>query len=104
MLSHTRRAAAATILLAFLVGSSLPAVSAALPTTDRDHDGLPDWFEIHKSHTSPTKKDTDHDGISDGSENPDHDALTNRYEYLAGTNPLKGDTNRNGIGDIAISR
>ncbi len=99
MTTHARRIAATAFLLAALVGSSLPAVSAASSTSDRDHDGLPDWFEIHKSHTSPTRADTDRDGIPDGRENPDHDALTNRYEYLAGTNPLKGDTNRNGIGD-----
>ena len=33
--------------------------------------------------------DTDRDGRSDGLENPDKDALTNRYEYLSGTNPRK---------------
>jgi Bacterial TSP3 repeat len=98
ILSNGRRLAGAAVLLLLLLGSTLPAASAAAPK-DTDHDGLPDSFEIHQSHTSPKHQDTDHDGILDGKENPDHDALTNRYEYLAGTNPRKGDTDHDGLGD-----
>ena len=54
-----------------------------------------------RSHTNPHRKDTNHNGIADTFEDPDHDGLWNRYEYLAGTNPRKKDTNGNGIKDGA---
>jgi Bacterial TSP3 repeat len=72
---------------------------SALGATDSDHDGLPNGFERTKSHTNPYRKDTDRDGIRDGSEDPDHDGLTNRYEYLAHTNPRRKDTDGDGIRD-----
>jgi hypothetical protein len=85
-------------LLAVVVFLAVMAPSAAA-YTDTDHDLLPDTFERDKSLTNPKRTDTDHDGIRDDKENPDHDALKNRYEYLAGTNPRKGDTDRDGLGD-----
>lgn len=54
---------------------------------DRDNDGLPDYAEsIYK--TDPENPDTDGDGLTD-------------YEevYITGTDPLKYDTNENGIND-----
>ena len=39
--------------------------------------------------------------MADTYEDPDHDGLWNRYEYLAGTNPRKKDTNGNGVKDGA---
>jgi hypothetical protein len=99
-MSASSRARRALALLAFLLLTTvaLPIASSAA-AKDTDKDGLPDTFERDKTHTSPTHKDTDHDGIPDGKENPDHDALNNRYEYLAGTNPRKGDTDHDGKGD-----
>ena len=38
----------------------------AADTPNSDGDGLPDFQEIHKYLTDPTKKDTDGDGIPDG--------------------------------------
>jgi hypothetical protein len=77
-----------------LVGGSV--VSAA---TDSDRDGLPNVWERDRSLTSPTRADTDRDGLPDGREDPDHDGLTNRQEYLAAMNPRRADTDRDGIRD-----
>ncbi len=57
-------------------------------TGDPDHDGLPTWFEVQRSHTNPHKKDTDGDGLSDGAE-------IKRYH----TNPRKADTDGDGFSD-----
>ncbi len=98
---HTPRRglrAIAVTLLALSMLAIVPAAASAA-TADTDKDGLPNTFEIHKSHTNPRKKDTDGDGKLDGKEDPDRDALTNRYEYLAGTNPRKKDTDGNGASD-----
>jgi len=40
-------------------------------------DGLPNTYERDWTRTSPTRRDTDRDGIPDGSEDPDQDRLTN---------------------------
>jgi hypothetical protein len=93
---RTRRALALAT-LALFIAAAFPVATVA--ATDTDKDGLPNTWERDKSHTNPKKKDTDRDGKLDGKENPDHDALYNRYEYLAGTNPRKGDTDRDGKGD-----
>ena len=69
--------------------------------SDSDGDGLPNAFERQKSHTNPHRKDTDRDGVLDTYEDPDHDGLWNRYEYLAGTNPRKKDTDGDGTNDGA---
>ncbi|ADD07944.1 thrombospondin type 3 repeat-containing protein [Candidatus Aciduliprofundum boonei] len=55
---------------------------------DSDHDGIPDWFEIHKYHTNPNKADTDGDGLTDYQE---------IFQYH--TNPLVKDTDHDGIND-----
>ena len=84
---------------AMLAGLLLLPASAAAATRDTDGDGLTNAFEVNLSKTSPNLKDTDHDGISDAREDPDHDGLTNLSEQLAGTNPRKADSNGNGIAD-----
>ncbi len=56
-------------------------------------------WERSRSLTSPYRADTDRDGIPDGKEDPDHDGLTNRQEYLAGMNPRRADTDGDGIRD-----
>ena len=77
-----------------LGGSALAGANA-----DGDRDGLPNTWERDRSLTSPTRVDTDRDGIADGREDPDRDGLTNRQEYVAGLHPRRADTDRNGIRD-----
>ena len=84
-----------------LVICALGLPGAASAATDSDKDGLPNSFERHKSRTDPHRKDTDRDGVRDTFEDPDHDGLWNRYEYLAGTNPRKKDTDGDGKKDGA---
>lgn len=54
---------------------------------DSDEDGLSDYEEVKKYHTDPVKEDTDEDTLLDGE------------EVLIGFNPLKKDSNDNGILD-----
>jgi hypothetical protein len=87
------------VALALSVAPLLAAPPVANAATDTDHDGLPDTWERYHSLTSPTRADTNRNGIPDGREDPDHDGLTNRQEYVAGLNPRRADTDRDGIPD-----
>lgn len=73
--------------------------TAAVTPADPDRDGLPSTFETAGSRTSPTRADSDGDGLADGLENPDADGLTNRQEYIAKTNPRRWDTDADGTKD-----
>ncbi len=90
-------AVVAALLLAGLAGAASPA--AATTSTDPDHDGLPSAFETTWSRTSPSRADSDGDGVKDGLEDPDHDGLTNRQEYIAKTNPRRADSDGDGTRD-----
>jgi hypothetical protein len=46
--------------------SALAGLRAEEPDRDSDGDGLPDFHELHKYRTDPTKKDTAGQGVSDG--------------------------------------
>lgn len=76
-----------------MVGSTSAAIS------DPDRDGLPSAFERDWTRTDPARQDTDHDGIADGTEDPDLDRLTNRQEYVTGTRPRRADSDRDGLRD-----
>ena len=65
---------------------------------DPDKDGLTNLTE-YRAHTNPKKKDTDKDGVADGSEDYDHDGLDNATEQRAGTNPGLKDTDHDGKPD-----
>ena len=75
------------------------AMAAHRSAHDLDGDGLSNRYERLHTHTNPRRADTNHNGIKDGNENPDHDGLTNRQEKVVGTNPLKSDTDGDGIKD-----
>ena len=81
--------------LAFmLVGACTALLICAAPIVasakDANHDKIPDKWEA-KYHLS-TKKNVAH-------KNPDKDGLTNIQEYLARTNPLKKDSDSDGVSD-----
>ncbi len=61
---------------------------------DDDGDGIPTKDE------GPVTQDTDRDGVPDYLDNDDdNDGLLSRDELKAGTNPLSGDSDGDGIGD-----
>jgi len=72
--------------------------------TDTDDDGLSDYFEIivmgHR--TMPGLADTDEDGVLDGDEDLDLDGVSNIMERDLGADPLKLDSDGNGISDLAL--
>ena len=83
---------------------------------DTDGDGLDDISEVELN-SNPVSADTDNDGLLDGSEqfpsfdsdldglvnildpDSDNDGLADGIESALGLNPLRADTNRNGIPD-----
>jgi hypothetical protein len=79
------------ILLMVLVGGPVAAPVTAV-ALDSDRDGLTNTWERTWSRTSPSRVDTDGDGLWDGRENPDRDGLTNRAEQNVGTKPRVADT------------
>jgi hypothetical protein len=81
-------ALAALALAVFLVMAG----PAAARSRDRNHDGIPDRWEVtnHLSlHVNQARRDQDHDG------------LKNRAEFKAGDNPRKADSDNDGIKDGA---
>ena len=96
---RSRLLAAAAIALLTCVSPMVASGVAA--AADRDGDGLTNSFEIHKSHTDPNVADTDHNGIPDGQEDPDHDGLTNLWEQRLQLDPLRSDSDGNGVADGA---
>lgn len=70
---------------------------AMLPDTDGD--GLDDCYEAFVLYTSPTKTDTDENGVNDGDEDFDEDGLTNLEEFLNNTYPYIDDSDNDGLSD-----
>ncbi|MGZ9817103.1 DUF3289 family protein [Peribacillus simplex] len=67
---------------------------------DTDGDGLQDNIEYEvKSFISPTKYDSDRNGISDADEDIDEDGLSNKDEQANQTNLIKGDSDQDGLTD-----
>ncbi|KON88550.1 hypothetical protein AF332_18215 [Sporosarcina globispora] len=68
--------------------------------TDTDGDGLKDNIEYEiKSSISPTKYDTDHNGISDADEDSDGDGLNNKDEQVYQTALMKKDSDQDSLTD-----
>lgn len=67
---------------------------------DTDGDGLQDNIEYEiNSYISPTKSDTDHNGISDADEDIDEDGLNNKDEQAYQTNLIKKDSDQDSLTD-----
>ncbi|MEH6996553.1 hypothetical protein V7075_28255, partial [Neobacillus drentensis] len=67
---------------------------------DTDGDGLKDNIEYEiKSSISPTKYDTDHNGISDADEDSDGDGLINKDEQIYQTTLIKKDSDQDSLTD-----
>lgn len=83
---------------------------------DNDNDGITNWIEIDFLNTSPDNDDTDKDGLpdkyeiaslqsdptvsgTDATDDVDNDGLSNIDEYLNGTEPLKADSDSDGVSD-----
>jgi len=67
---------------------------------DTDGDGLKDNIEYEiKSSISPTKYDTDHNGISDADEDSDGDGLNNKDEQVYQTALIKKDSDQDSLTD-----
>ena len=88
-----------TAMAVLLMAGTVLVGSASAATTDPDGDGLSSAFERDWSRTDPARKDSDRDGLPDGSEDPDLDRLTNRQESVTGTRPRRADTDRDGVRD-----
>lgn len=90
-----RHAAAASIvaMLALLV------MAMPVSARDRDGDGLRDGFEKRYGVTSPSKADTDGDGVVDSAEDDDGDRLSNLAEQRFKTDPGNPDTDGDGVRD-----
>jgi hypothetical protein len=112
------------VVAAFIMMMMLGAMPAMAKVKDVNRNGIPDWWEIkyhmsvkrnlaktdvdkdgltaineYRAGTNPLLKDTNHNGVPDGRENPDKDGLVNIAEVAAHTNPRVADTNHNGVLD-----
>ncbi len=119
-LRNTVLALGATSLALAAFGAS----STLAKPRDRDHDGMPDRWELkyhlkvnrndanrdadhdgidnrneYREHTNPRKRDSDGDGIPDGREDYDHDGLSNAAEDQTGNDPADPDTDNDGVKD-----
>ncbi len=89
----------ALMTLVVLTAAWTAGAASAATATDVDGDGLPNTYERDWTKTNPSNRDSDRDGILDGSEDPDHDRLTNKQEYITGTRPHTQDSDGDGKRD-----
>lgn len=67
--------------------------------SDSDNDGLSDYEEICYTQTSPVAYSTFNENLSDAESDSDLDGLTNKQELELKTNPIKSDTDNDGLSD-----
>ena len=91
------RLVALTALVVSTAAWSAGAASAA--TSDTDGDSLTDAYEREWTKTSPTRRDSDGDGVVDGTEDLDADRLTNLQEQTSRTRPRTADSDGDGTRD-----
>lgn len=65
---------------------------------DQDHDGVVNMCELQAG-TSPRRRDSNRNGVRDGSEDADRDGVSNSQESLSGSNCGNADTDNDGVGD-----
>ncbi|MDP0491275.1 MAG: DUF1800 family protein [Verrucomicrobiota bacterium JB023] len=79
-------------LSAYLSATPLETLPAFVAHADQDDDGMPDqWETAH--HLNPSD-------AADATDDEDGDGLTNREEYLRGTNPLLADSDADSVSDL----
>ncbi len=66
---------------------------------DTDGDGLPDGYEIMTIDSNPADAYSLDNTLSDGEYDNDQDGLSNYEEYLLGTDPLRADSDFDGLSD-----
>lgn len=66
---------------------------------DTDGDGLPDGYEIMTIGSNPADAYSLDNTLSDGEYDNDQDGLSNYEEYLLGTDPLRADSDFDGLSD-----
>lgn len=66
---------------------------------DTDGDGLPDGYEIMTIGSNPADAYSLDSTLSDGEYDNDQDELSNYEEYLLGTDPLRADSDFDGLSD-----
>lgn len=67
--------------------------------SDTDEDGVNDYDEIMKTNSDPCVWDSLKEGLKDGLYDIDEDGLDNQTELIYGTDPLKQDTDEDGLSD-----
>ena len=112
--------------LAVAVGALLFAFAGSASAADRNHDHIPDQWEINhhlslkvnqanrdqdqdglnnlnefRSRTDPRDADTNNNGVTDANEDSDHDGVDNGNEQEEHTNPGDKDTDNDGVPDGA---
>lgn len=66
---------------------------------DTDEDGLPDGYEIMTIGSNPADAYSLDSTLSDGEYDNDQDGLSNYEEYILGTDPLRADSDFDGLSD-----
>ena len=76
------------------------AYGCKIDDSDSDDDGLSDYEEINITLTDPTVRDSFKKGVSDADADCDEDGIGNLSEMKSGTDPLRKDTDSDGLNDL----
>ena len=76
------------------------AYGCKIDSADTDKDGLSDYEEVNITKTDPAIFDSHKKGVSDADADCDEDGIGNKSEIKYGTDPLKKDTDLDGLTDF----